>query len=101
MTLLLWVLYPLAIQYERGGWWRCVLPVTLLALIVDVIANWTELALLSQQARRMGLWDWPRLGEWTFSTRLKRLRYNDDWRGDVGRYIARVLDAIAPSGKHI
>lgn len=93
MTLLLWILYPIAIQFERRGWWYCVLPVTIFALIVDVIANYTELALLT--------WDFPRRNEWTFSQRLSRLRYNEDWRGTVARYLVRVLDAIAPSGKHI
>ena len=93
MTILLWILYPIAIQYERGGWWRCVLPVTVLALIVDVWCNYTELAVLTL--------DWPQRGEFTFSTRLKRLKSDPTWRGAMGRYIARVLDAIAPSGKHI
>ena len=93
MSILLALLYPIAIQYERGGWWYLVLPITALALIVDVVANFTELAILT--------WDFPRRNEWTFSQRLSRLRYNGDWRGTTARYIVRVLDAIAPSGKHI
>lgn len=93
MTILLWILYPIAIQYERGGLWRAVLPITCFALLVDVIANHTELALLTL--------DFPRRGEWTFSQRLVRLRFNAFWRGDLAQYLCRVLDAVAPSGKHI
>jgi len=61
MSLLLFLLYPIAIQFERGGAWRLLLPVILLALVIDILANYTELALV------FGL---PRRGEWTFSQRL-------------------------------
>lgn len=93
MTLLLWILYPIAIQYERGGWWRAVLPITAIALIVDVIANYTELALLT--------WDFPKAGEYTFSQRLVRLNKEEGFRGIMAQYITKILDVIAPSGKHI
>lgn len=93
MSLLLALLYPIAIQYERGGWWLAVAPITILALVVDVLVNYTELALLT--------WDWPRRGEWTFSTRLGRLVRYDDWRGDVARVVAFWLDRLAPSGRHV
>jgi len=86
-------LYAIGIQIERGGAWRVLLPVTVLALILDVLLNFTELALLTL--------DVPRWGEWTFSTRLKRLRTVDGWRGSTARYIACSLDAIAPSGRHV
>ena len=93
MTLLLWVLYPLAIQAERGGLWRVAYVLWPLALAIDIAANHTELALLTA--------DFPRRGEWTFSQRLGRLRRRADWRGDFALYTSRVLDAIAPSGRHI
>ena len=91
----LWLLFPLAIQYERGGVWLCVAPVTLLALLLDVVLNYTTLALLT--------WDFPRWGEWTFSTRLARLiQFPDEgYQRYWSRYVARCLDAIAPSGQHI
>jgi len=91
--LLLLPLYAIGIQIERGGWWRVLLPVTVLAMALDVALNFTELALLTL--------DVPRWGEWTFSTRLKRLRADDGWRGSTARYIASSLDAIAPSGRHV
>ena len=93
MTILLWILYPIAIQYERGGWWRAMFPITAIALIVDIIANYTELALLT--------WDFPKAGEYTFSQRLVRLNKEDGFRGIMARYITKILDVIAPSGKHI
>lgn len=93
MTLLLALLYPLAVQYERGGWWRVLAPITFIALVVDVIANYTELAI--------AMWDFPRRGEWTFSQRLVRLTGSHGWRGKVAREIAHWLNRIAPSGRHI
>ena len=93
MTILLWVLYPLAIQVERGGAWRVFYVVWPIALVVDIVANYTELTLLT--------WDRPLWGEWTFSIRLKRLTTDPTWRGGLARYIAKILDVIAPSGKHI
>ena len=93
LTLLLWLLYPLAIQYQRGGVWLILAPVAIIAFIVDVLANYTELVLL--------FGDTPRRGEYTFSNRLFRLQTGTGWRGDLARYIVRVLNAIAPSGLHI
>lgn len=93
MTLLLALLYPIAVQAERGGWWLIVTPITFIALVIDVIANYTELALIT--------WDFPANGEWTFSLRLRRLRTLPGWRGEFGKYVARVLDSIAPSGTHV
>ena len=86
-------LYFISIQYERGGFWKLLFPIAVLAFIIDVVLNYTELALLTL--------DIPRKGETTFSKRLARLRYNTDWRGSFARYITTCLDAIAPSGKHI
>ena len=93
LTIVLAILYPLAIQYERGGWWRVVAPVTLIALVIDVIANHTELAILTL--------DFPKSGEWTFSQRLNRLNNDHGWRGVAGRFITNYLDFFDPDGKHI
>jgi hypothetical protein len=93
VTLLLAILYPIAVQYERGGWWRLLAPVTVLALLIDVVANYTELALLT--------WDFPRKGEYTFSTRLLRLRYDTGATGAWCREVIRYLNFFAPNGKHV
>lgn len=93
MSLLLALLYPIAVQYERGGAWRLLAPITLLALAIDVLANYTELALLT--------WDRPLLGEYTFSTRLKRLRQERGWRGRLVRPVVAYLNHFAPGGQHV
>ena len=70
-------LYPLAIQYEVRKW-----PIRYLYYVVgitDVIANYTELVLLTG--------DVPRKGEYTFSKRLTRLQYGNAWH----RFIARIV----------
>lgn len=86
-------MYFIAIQHERGGKWKPLVAVGVVALAIDVILNYTELALMTL--------DFPRKGEYTFSTRLQRLQYNTCWRGGFARYLAPVLDKIAPSGRHI
>jgi hypothetical protein len=86
-------LYFISIQYERGGIWSLLFPIVLISLIIDVVLNYTELAILTL--------DMPKYGEWTFSKRLSRLQYNEGWRGDFARYLAKCLNTIAPSGKHI
>lgn len=90
---LLLPLYALTIQLERSGLWRVFGVFGIIALPLDALLNYTELALLT--------WDFPKRGEWTFSTRLKRLQYDTGWRGDLARPIVLLLDSIAPSGQHI
>lgn len=93
MSILLALLYPIAVQYERGGMWRLLAPVTCFALVIDVIANYTELALLT--------WDFPKKNEFTFSTRLKRLKFDYGWRGKLAQPIVAYLNYFDPTGKHV
>jgi hypothetical protein len=93
MTIILALMYPLAVQYERGGWWLVLAPFTFIVLVLDIVANYTELALFT--------WDFPRQYEYTFSTRLVRLRRAPGWRGVVCSKVANILDALAPGGRHI
>lgn len=82
-------LFPIVIQYKRGGWF---LPLTLLAgvlLVIDVALNFTALALWTL--------DFPRKGEWTFSQRLARLIRRTDWRGNIARRIAAYLNLFDPN----
>lgn len=91
---LLWVLYVIGIQYQRGGWWRVCLVAALPAIVLNVLMNFTVLALIT--------WDWPRKGEWTFSNRLSRLILDTGWRGTLAWYTARyLLDRFDPDGVHI
>jgi len=94
--------------------WILAFPLIVIALILDVLLNFSVFAVL--------LWDFPKMelawvqrewlgytltmpkisGEWTFSQRLNRLVRNDDWRGSVARWVAAsLLDPYDPSGKHI
>lgn len=85
--------YPLAIQVERGGVWLVLAPLTLIALWADIVANYTTLALLT--------WDLPAKGEYTFSTRVKRLQYYPGWRGKFARLVRDYTNFFDPQGDHI
>ncbi len=87
-TLLLLILYPLAVQVERGGWWLLILPFTLVVVFIDFLANFTELSI--------ALWEFPKKNEWTFSTRLLRLKHNTDWRGPLARFAVAYCDFFYP-----
>jgi hypothetical protein len=93
MSIILLLCYPLAVQVERGGWWLVLAPFTLCVLAIDVLANYTELALLS--------WDFPQRKEYTFSTRLLRLKHDTGWRGKASKPIITYLNYFAPNGKHV
>lgn len=84
LPLILLLAYPPAIQFERGGWWRLLFWIYYPAVVLNVFLNHTTLALY--------LWDLPARGEWTFSTRLKRLQYYPGWRGVVARVIRDYLN---------
>jgi hypothetical protein len=91
---LLWVLYVVGIQYQRGGWWRLLLVVALPALALNVVLNYSLLALIT--------WDWPQRGELTFSQRLGRLVNAPGWRGRMALGVAKhLLDWADPDGVHV
>ena len=93
MSILLALLYVPAVQYNRGGLWQLMLPVTVLTLLIDVIANYTELSLLT--------WDWPRKGEYTFSHRLARLQFDAGWRGRLAKLAIAYTNYFDHAGRHI
>jgi hypothetical protein len=93
LPLLLATGYPLAIQYERGGWWRLLLPVTAVVAIVDVWLNFTTFALYLASA--------PRKREYTFSEHLERLVHDRGWRGVIARLVARYTNLFDPTPPHI
>jgi hypothetical protein len=91
---LLWLLYVVGIQYQRGGWWRLCVVVAVPALGLNVALNYTLLALIT--------WDWPQRGEYTFSQRLERLVNAPGWRGLLAWAVAKyLLDQFDPDGIHI
>lgn len=92
--LILWPLYLVGIQYERKGVFYLLLPVTFIAFVIDVVLNYTELALITL--------DLPKFGEYTFSKRLERLVDRKDWRGKLANFIKiNLLDWADPDGIHI
>jgi hypothetical protein len=92
--LIMWLLYIIGIQYKRKGLWYAVLPVTIIALILDVILNYTLFCLLTL--------DFPEKNEITFSSRLERLIHKDNWQGRLADFIATyLLDPFDPVGFHI
>lgn len=82
LSLLLLLLYPLAIQYEVRQWRIRYLYYAV--GLIDVIANYTELALLTG--------DFPRKGEYTFSQRLRRLQYGNAYHRLWARAIIPYLN---------
>lgn len=93
LTLILWIFFPLFIQYKRGGWWSVLLPFAALLFVIDVLANYTELVVVTC--------DWPRRGEYTFSNRLFRLQSQVGGMGDFYCWIVGMLNAATPGGLHI
>lgn len=70
-----------------------VAPVTIFTFFLDIVCNYTELALLT--------WDFPEKGELTFSERLVRLQYKLDFRGEIARFVIPYLNYFDPTGRHI
>lgn len=93
LPLLLALSYPVAIQYERGGWWRLLLPFTALTALVDVWLNWTTFSLY--------LWSAPARREYTLSQHLERLVFDAGLRGIAARAIARYTNRFDPTPPHI
>lgn len=90
---LLALLFPFAIQYERGGRYRWLLVFYAAAALLSTLVNFTWLSLL--------LWELPRKREITTSQRCERLVFDPTWRGSVGRAIARYTNRFDPTPPHI
>lgn len=88
------VSYGIAIQFKRGGIYRALIPFTVIVLVLNVLANFIELPLIFGR---------PRRGEWTISSRVKRM-ISDPTEVPSRRKLARLvqvfLDACEPDGKH-
>lgn len=77
----LWLRFVVAINYERGGWWRLLVPMAIRAGALDIAMNYTLFALL--------MWDRPEPGEYTISKHMERLVSWKNKRGAVCRYAAK------------
>lgn len=90
LSMLVW--YAIGIQYERGGVWRVLLPFTFLGFLYDVLLQYTLFQLY--------FWEIAPKGEFTISMRLGRLLEDPGWRGAVSRWLAVILNWLAPK-RHI
>lgn len=84
--------YPLGIQYKQGGlYWACA-PFAALIWLIDVLANYTEMALV---------FGWPESGDHTISARVRRMRNSPlESRRNLAALLQTYLDACEPDGKH-
>ena len=91
--LVLAILYPLAVQYERGGNYRLLFPLYAIAGLYSTFVNYTWLTLIAMEL--------PRKGEVTTSQRCERLVYLNTYVGSIARGIARYTNKFDPTGPHI
>lgn len=85
-------LYPAAIQFKRGGWWLAVTPITLVVVVLDVLANYTELSLV---------FGWPEDKDYTITRRIRRMKADEiPARRELAQLVQVYLDACEPDGKH-
>ena len=90
------LLYPLVIQFKRGGWrrWACAIPACIV-FVLDIVANYTELA-----------WalGWPLKGEYSISRRVRRMALGQNGETPAQIALAKAvqvyLDAFEQDGKH-
>ena len=93
LPIALFTLYPLAVQYERGGWWKLLFPLYALAGVLSAYLNYTTFVLYTM--------DQPRKGENTFSQRCERLVGEATLRGVIARAVARYTNRFDPTPPHI
>lgn len=91
--LVMLVLYAVWVQSERGGIFK------LLEVVAIVGYPWDWL--LQHTLAPFYFWERTRKGESTVSMRLARLVNDTGWRGVWARRLAWLLNAMAPSGRHI
>lgn len=86
--------YPIVIQFKKGKLWRILAIPGLFVLLANIIANYTELALV---------FGWPEKGSWTISSRVRRMQKDPklpESKRELARMVQVFLDACEPDGKH-
>lgn len=89
--MLIW--YAIGVQVERDGLWKLLAPVTFGGFLFDVFLQYT--------VANLWFWEINPKSEYTISLRIARLMTDRGWRGVVARWLARLLNRLAPSGRHI
>lgn len=88
------MLYSLAIQYKKGGAWEICRLLVVPTIVLNMLANYTELALIFGK---------PRPKEYTISRRVRRMANDPNEipsRRELARMVQVFLDAAEPDGKH-
>ena len=93
IDLLCLLLYPAIVGLARPTTHWFLMPVTLLAWVVDCLANYTTISML--------VGEFPRWGEWTFSQRLERLCKEPSPDQQLFIQIALKLNRVDPLHCHI
>ncbi|MES2909842.1 MAG: hypothetical protein V4718_00550 [Pseudomonadota bacterium] len=93
--LLLLLLYAAGIQYQAGGICKALLPVVLVAWLLDVLLNWTVFVIYTSDCP-----SWQRR-EFTLSQRLARLIAAGGVVGSLCWLLACTLNALCPGGVHV
>jgi len=92
LTALTALAYPAAIQFKRGGAWVVLAPFAAFVWLIDVIANYTEVALV---------FDWPERGDYTITARVRRMKSSPlESRRELAKLMQIYLDACEPDGRH-
>ena len=93
LTAFVALLYPVVVQYRRGGLYKTLAPVAAFFLLLDVLANYTEWAFV------FGL---PAKGDWTLTHRLRRMEREDPLpaRRAFARGVNTFLHACEYDGRH-
>lgn len=94
LTITTAVLYPIAITYKKGGLFAPLKVLALLTALIDIAANYTEVALV---------FGWPKPGQITITKRLKAMVNDFDEYPSRRQFAGMVLiflDACEPDGKH-
>lgn len=86
------ILYPLAIQAKRKGPWVILLPLVALTMLLDVLANYTEWAIV---------FDLPKKGDTTITKRIRSMHADPlESRRAFAQLVQVYLDACEPDGEH-
>ena len=93
ISLITLLLYPLAIQYERGGIFKLLLPLYIVTAILDTLANYTEISLLCLA--------WPQAYKPTISMRIPQLLIGGGWKSTTSYAAAVYLNYFSPTHNHI
>jgi len=84
--------YSVGVQYERGGVWRLLAPIAMIALLMSWVIN---------QTLGRVIYGKPTVWRETFSKHTERMQSEPNWRGRLARLVAALLNVVAFREDHI